>query len=138
MDGNAPSVLVIDDYELVGHLVTLLLGREGFSVHTAKTGAEGLRQLASRSPQLILLDDELAEMTGLEVFRRLRKAGFTAPVMVLHNRPSTSFDGVTIKPDAYLFKPFRPRELLLAVKPFLSRRPLMSAPLHSDQMVGSP
>src|SRR5215216_3768947 len=67
------TVLVIEDNRDILDAVRLLLEQEGFEVITAKDCSKALNYLAQQSPDLILTDLLMPEMTGLELIRRLRR-----------------------------------------------------------------
>ena len=67
------SILVIDDNEHVRQLLRDVLYMAGYQVHEAKTGEEGLKQLQSTSPCLVIVDMIMPDMDGTEVIRKLRQ-----------------------------------------------------------------
>jgi CheY-like chemotaxis protein len=66
-------VLVIEDNRDIRESVRLLLEQDGFEVITAKDCSEAFNYLAQQSPDLILTDLMMPEMTGLELIHRLRR-----------------------------------------------------------------
>jgi response regulator of citrate/malate metabolism len=105
------SVLVVDDDFMVARLHSQVVARQpGFRVAgVAHTGADALRAVAAVSPDLVLLDVYLPDMTGLEVLRRLREeAGPAVDVIVI----SAARDAETLRVALhggvfqYLVKPF--------------------------------
>ena len=68
------TILVVDDEEGIVQLARLYLDREGFRVHTARDGQEGLEAARRLKPDLIVLDLMMPRMDGWEVYRRLRTA----------------------------------------------------------------
>ncbi|WXH33062.1 Anaerobic nitric oxide reductase transcription regulator NorR [Myxococcus stipitatus] len=77
------AVLVVDDEESVRTFLSELLGGAGYQVRCASSGAQALEMLAGGSFDAVLLDVVMPEMSGLEVLRRYRGQGGTAPVVVL-------------------------------------------------------
>ena len=67
------TILVVDDEEGIVQLARLYLDREGFRVHTARDGQEGLEAARRLKPDLIVLDLMMPRVDGWEVCRRLRK-----------------------------------------------------------------
>src|ERR1700751_2318272 len=74
--------LVIDDEVQIRRLLRVVLESESYQVHEAETGQQGLMEIASRKPDVILLDLGLPDLEGFEVLRRLREWS-EAPVIVL-------------------------------------------------------
>ena len=69
------KILVIEDSpEFLGVLAEDVLPLHGYEVLTATTGREGLSKLSSESPDLVLLDLELPDMSGMEILRRVEEA----------------------------------------------------------------
>jgi two-component system cell cycle response regulator DivK len=66
------KVLVIEDNEQNLYLVTFILEKNGYAVHSARDGPEGVDLAVAVKPDLILLDIQLPEMDGYAVARRLR------------------------------------------------------------------
>ena len=85
-EGLSPrALLVVDDNEMNRDMLARRLRREGFTVHTAGSGAEALELVAARARafDLILLDVMMPEMNGLEVLERLRKTHSVAELPVI-------------------------------------------------------
>jgi signal transduction histidine kinase/DNA-binding response OmpR family regulator len=68
---SATRVLLVDDEEVTRYLVRQLLPRSVYDVREAKSGAEGLTQLLSERPDVVLLDLKMPEMTGFELLDRI-------------------------------------------------------------------
>jgi len=125
-----PVVLVVDDEPAVGDFLRLGLGYEGFHVHVATDGRQGLEMARRLLPDLVVLDIMLPELDGLEVLRRLRseRLGGTAggvPVLMLTAKDEVEdrVAGLNLGADDYLPKPFRFEELLARARALLRRRP---------------
>lgn len=121
----AARVLVVEDEPDIRDLVSFHLGREGFEVRTARTGAQGLRDVRARRPDLMVLDLMLPELDGLEVCRRLRQDPETAsiPVIMLTAKGDEAdrIVGLELGADDYVTKPFSPKELVARVRAVLRR-----------------
>lgn len=113
-------VLVVDDDPLVRDLLATFLDHEEFRVTTVADGAAGLRILADGHPDVMVCDVVLPDIDGLEVCRRAKADPRTAdtPVILLTGhfdsggRQAAEAAGC----DAYMTKPFRPLELLEAIR----------------------
>lgn len=121
-EGEAKTVLVVEDDENTSSLISLYLEREGFSPITADDGEMALAQAGKHNPDLVILDLMIPKVDGWEVCRRLRKNS-EVPVIMLTAR-SEEIDrvaGLTLGADDYVVKPFSPRELVARVKAVLRR-----------------
>lgn len=116
------KILVVDDDTNICELLRLYLTKEGYQVTTAGDGEEGLEKFNQIKPDMVLLDVMMPRMDGLEVCRRIRKAGNT-PVMMLTAKGET-FDkvlGLELGADDYVVKPFDAKEVVARVKAVLRR-----------------
>ncbi|HLQ20209.1 MAG TPA: response regulator transcription factor [Tabrizicola sp.] len=116
------KILVVDDDPGLRSLVGLALERAGFTVVTAADGQVALMQATREAPDLIVLDQGLPELDGLEVCRRIR-ARSEVPIVFLTARDD-ELDrvlGLELGADDYVTKPFSPRELVARVKAILKR-----------------
>ncbi len=68
----ALKILSIDDEPSITKLVSILLGTYGMKVITANSGKDGVELVRTESPDLVLLDMMMPEMSGLEVCRAIR------------------------------------------------------------------
>ena len=120
-----PYVVVIDDDEKITSLLRRSLAFEGYEVATAPNGREGLRLLAEREADLVILDVMMPQLDGWEVIRRLREAGVPTPVLMLTAKDDVRdrVKGLDLGADDYLVKPFALEELLARVRALLRRRP---------------
>ena len=110
------KILVVDDDANICELLRLYLTKEGYQVTVANDGEEGLEKFNAVKPDMVLLDVMMPRMDGLEVCRRIRKAGNT-PVMMLTAKGET-FDkvlGLELGADDYMVKPFDFRELIAVI-----------------------
>ncbi len=113
---------MVDDDPLIRDSLSYSLAREGYQVHTAATGREGLRQARLNRPDLAILDLGLPDMDGLEVCRVLQ-AEMDLPTIRLTGR-SQEIDkimGLRLGADDYVTKPFSTSELLARVQAVLRR-----------------
>jgi two-component system response regulator MprA len=117
-------VLVVDDEPDVRRTLERALVLNGYTVALAVDGEDALRQLATESPDALLLDVQIPAPDGLEVCRRLRAAGDHTPVLLLTVRDDVDdvVAGLDAGADDYVSKPFELRELLARVRALLRRR----------------
>jgi CheY-like chemotaxis protein len=123
-----PLVLVADDDPDILLLMTLTLERDGYDVVAAKDGLSALDAAVERLPHLVLLDLMMPGLDGYEVTRRLRTKPITkdVPIVIVtaaaeeHQAARALEAGA----NAYMKKPFSPRELLAKTAALiLERRP---------------
>jgi two-component system KDP operon response regulator KdpE len=112
-----PVVVLIEDELQIRRFLRATLAGQGYRLFEAATGADGLIEVASRQPDVVIIDLGLPDMDGLEVIRRLRE--WTAvPVIVLSARGGER-DKVTALDagaDDYVSKPFGADELLARIR----------------------
>lgn len=123
--GAAPLILVADDDQSCRKLVTTLLRRIGFETIEAKTGRETLESARRRTPNVVLLDVNLPDVSGYEVCHELRDDfGQELAVIFLSGQRTTASDrvaGLLVGADDYIVKPFNDDELLARVRAALRR-----------------
>ena len=68
-----PKLLIVDDESDIREFARNFFKKRGIDVLTSSSGREALELIAQNSPQLVLLDVRMEEMTGIEVLRELRK-----------------------------------------------------------------
>jgi two-component system, OmpR family, response regulator RegX3 len=115
-------ILVIEDEESFRDALQFMLSREGFDVTLAPNGAEGMKLFDSVSPDLVLLDLMLPEVSGTEVCKYIRTKAKT-PVIMLTAK-DTEVDkvvGLELGADDYVTKPFSTPELLARIRAVLRR-----------------
>ena len=112
-----PVALIVDDEPQIRRLLRVVLEGENYQVHEAENGHQGLIQIASRRPAIILLDLGLPDMEGLEVLKRLREWS-EAPVLVLSVRDDEESKVAALDSGAedYVTKPFSTPELLARLR----------------------
>jgi two-component system alkaline phosphatase synthesis response regulator PhoP len=123
--GPRTAVMVVEDDADVRELLRYNLEHEGFAVEQAADGAEALRLIERRVPELMILDLMLPGMPGLDLCRKLRNTPATAtmPILILTAK-GEEVDrvlGLELGADDYVVKPFSPRELVARIKGLLRR-----------------
>jgi two-component system response regulator RegX3 len=115
-------ILIIDDDAVVQQVARASLERDGYIVHCAGDGGEGLSLSAARSPALIVLDLGLPDVEGETVLQEVRRRS-QVPIIVLSakGRMEERVKGLGLGADDYLPKPFSPLELVARVKALLRR-----------------
>src|SRR5436190_9745759 len=110
------QVLVVDDDPDIRRLLANLRSRQGYGVHVAADAAEGLRLVGSAAPDIVLLDLNLPDMSGLEILRSIRDAAEMICVIVITGEHSVERAVAALKQgaDNFVTKPID-LEVLLAL-----------------------
>jgi len=120
-----PLILVVEDEPALATLLRYNLEKEGFSVAEAHDGEEALLQLSERTPDAVLLDWMLPQVSGLEICRRIRRTPQwrTLPVIMLtaKGEEADRVRGLEGGADDYVVKPFGVTELVARLKAVLRR-----------------
>jgi two-component system alkaline phosphatase synthesis response regulator PhoP len=115
-----PRVLVVEDERDVAELIRYNLGKEGYDVVVAPTGADALEEARAIRPDVVLLDIMVPQLNGWEVCRRLKHDAETRsiPVIMVTGRVEEGDKvlGFEMGADDYVTKPFSPRELLARIR----------------------
>jgi CheY-like chemotaxis protein len=123
-------VLVVDDDEVIRHLIAVNLRLEGFDVATAVDGQDCLDKVLAIEPDVITLDVMMPRLDGWETAIQLRKAPDTARIkVVLITARAQEEDiarGSSVGADAYLTKPFDPGEMIRVVRELAGAPPASS------------
>ena len=115
-----------------------ILTQAGFSVKEAATGQEALRLAYELRPELVLLDVNLPDFSGLEVCQRLKRNPATSGIIVLHltassTSPSNMVDGLNCGADSYLTEPIEPAVLVATIRALLRARQAEEALRRSNE-----
>lgn len=121
------TILIIEDEESILDILAYALRKEGFHVHGAATGQEGLRLFDGMAPDLVILDLMLPDMTGFDICKKLTAIS-NVPILMLTARDDIvdKVIGLELGADDYMTKPFDVREVIARVKVLLRRRDLVS------------
>ncbi len=119
------NLVIIEDEEHIAELIRYNFEENGYIVHVANNGKDGLALVQEVMPDVTLLDIMIPELDGIEVCRRLKQNEKTRdlPVIMLTAKGSEMDKvlGLEIGADDYLTKPFSVRELLARAKAVLRR-----------------
>jgi two-component system phosphate regulon response regulator PhoB/two-component system alkaline phosphatase synthesis response regulator PhoP len=119
-------IAVVDDEPDIVELVSLHLTNAGYTVHGFNDAAGFFRFIATKRPDLIILDLMLPDDDGIEITKRLKKENEFSdiPIIILSakDEESDKIVGLELGAEDYITKPFSPRELVVRAKKILSRR----------------
>ena len=119
-------IIIAEDDEIVSEVVREALTKAGHVVGVVDNGADAVRAIKVKQPDLVILDCNMPELSGLMVLREIRTALalYDTPVLVLTGRQSQrdvelAFNQGT---DDYMKKPFDSEELVFRVEELLDNR----------------
>jgi CheY-like chemotaxis protein len=118
---GAEGVLVVDDNPAVAAITSKVLERAGYRVEVCPSGADALARV-SRDPEsvsLVLTDQTMPGMQGLELAQALANAGYRMPVMLLSGRAHEFAHVQQVNVSQVLNKPVMPSDLLHCVREVL-------------------
>ena len=133
---SRPLVLVVDDERRLTDLLRLELELEGYEVDIADDGASGLiRSRSEPTPDLIILDWNLPDFTGIDICQRIRAGGVHTPILMLtgHDEVNDRVTALDAGVDDYLIKPFSIDELMARLRAMHRRAETFSGRNDSDQ-----
>jgi DNA-binding NtrC family response regulator len=110
-----PKVLIVDDEVSILDTLRILLKREGFDVHTAVGGEQGLQLLGDVGPDFVLTDIRMPGVGGIEILNAARQLDPTLPVILMTAQASlqSAIQAVNQGAFHYIQKPFSNDELLV-------------------------
>jgi two-component system OmpR family response regulator len=135
-DGAALRALVVDDEPDLAEVLTTMLVRAGWHARSAGDGASAVALAAQFSPDVVVLDVNLPDITGFEVLRRLRAVNPAVCVLFLTARDAVEdrVAGITAGGDDYVTKPFSMEEVLARLRG-LARRAGITQPTENHLIV---
>lgn len=135
------KILIVEDDDSILEILVEALQSEGYEVDKATSAAEAMARLKSFKPHLVLTDNDMPEITGIEMLRELRHQKNYVNVIFVSGRTDTGFvvEALRAGADDYIRKPFRINELLARVESALRvndlHRELLEANLKLQDMV---
>ncbi len=136
-----PKILLIDDDPAFILMLKAFLQRQEYEVETAFTAIEGLNQVKSSHPDLILTDFRLPDKDGLELLKQIKIISAETPVILMTTYADIQTAVKAIKMGAleYLTKPINPDETLLLVRSALHKKeqlPLTEVSANAEYVHG--
>lgn len=117
------KILIADDEPNIVVAIEFLLQQSGFEVVVARNGDEALELIATRLPDLVLLDVMMPKKNGYEVCTRIRERADWRHIKVVmlsaKGRDAEVNKGLSMGADMYVTKPFSTRELMARIKSLL-------------------
>jgi DNA-binding NtrC family response regulator len=124
---NDRTILVVDDQEPHRELMRDALTAQGYVVETAAAGDEALERIQQHRFDLVLTDQLMPGISGIELMRELRTRRPELPVVIVtaHGTVDTAVNAMKAGATDYIQKPFTPEELLIVVRRVLERQDLV-------------
>ncbi|MDY6825372.1 MAG: sigma-54 dependent transcriptional regulator [Thermodesulfobacteriota bacterium] len=134
MHENSSHILVVDDEANMRHMLSTMLGKEGYVVDTTEDGQQALASLNTGgiAYDFILCDIKMPNMDGLEFLKNAREAApdTTVIMMSAYGTIETAVEAMKLGAYDYISKPFKSDEVLLTLKKAAEREKLKSENLR--------
>jgi two-component system KDP operon response regulator KdpE len=127
VEENRPMLLIEDEPQM-RRFLRITLQAQGYRLIESGTGEEGLKQAATRNPDIVLLDIGLPDIDGIEVTKRLREWN-EVPIIIISAREQEEdkIRALDAGADDYLTKPFGAGELLARIRVALRHRVMLQS-----------
>jgi two-component system nitrogen regulation response regulator GlnG len=147
-DTAAPTILVIDDDTEVRYSLNRVLSSQHYRVQEAASGDEGVAAVKKQAPDVVLLDNRMGGMSGLETLQHIRSANPKQLVifMTAFGTAQTAIEAMKFGAYDYVVKPFDPTKLLAMVDSALRTQadsrsaagyqPVVNTEEHKEGIVG--
>ncbi|MGJ5673410.1 MAG: response regulator [Nostochopsis sp.] len=125
------KILIVEDDELVAHVLAAVLTNYNYAVEAASNGQAAWDLIQTYDYDLILLDVILPEIDGITLCRQIRSRGLQMPILLLTGCDSSHEKaiGLDAGADDYLVKPFDEEELVARIRALLRRGSVVSQPV---------
>lgn len=117
------NILIAEDEDILRKMMELRLTKEGYSVKAVANGQEALQHLSEHTPDLVITDIHMPNVSGLEVVGWMKQqSNRTTPVIVLSalGQEHVVMDAFSLGADDYITKPFSLNELVVRVKKLMN------------------
>jgi DNA-binding NtrC family response regulator len=130
-----PIILLIEDDHSTAAALEKVLQADGYAVHVANRGDEGLDRARSEPYDLVVTDLKLPGLGGLDLIARLHAAKPRLPIVMMtaHGTTETAIEAMKLGACDYLVKPFEVDELLDLAASSVTRSRMMSEPVDMGE-----
>jgi two-component system nitrogen regulation response regulator GlnG len=144
-----PQILVVDDDTEVRYSLNRVLSSRNFKVLEAASGEEGVAAVKRQPPDVVLLDNRMTGMTGLETLQHIRAANPKQLVILMtaYGTAQTAIEAMKFGAFDYVVKPFDPAKVIALVESALSTQadirsaggvqPVINSEDHKEGIVGT-
>ena len=117
------NILIIDDEENLTYFMKEGLEQKGYNVQISHSISEGRASLKKYFPELLILDLNLPDGHGLDLYRELKTNGETIPTIIItaHSSIQSAIDAMKLGADDYISKPFDLKELTVLIESMFER-----------------
>lgn len=131
------KVLLVEDEQTLAMIIKNTLEGQGFLIHTAADGEEGLHLFFDLRPDVLVADVMMPRMDGFEMVRRIRQTDRHTPVLFLTARSAVNdvVEGFELGANDYLKKPFGMQELIVRIKALMGRACTYTPSAESEQIL---
>jgi response regulator RpfG family c-di-GMP phosphodiesterase len=118
-EGSGELILVVDDLKDMRSMISTLLKKNSYNVHTAINGVDALEKIKRKKPDLIVTDWMMPKMSGVELINKIKSdeklAGIPTVLLTAKSDEESKSIGIEIGADGYVGKPFSEIELISVV-----------------------
>ena len=131
-------VLVVEDEPTLARIIKDALEANGFRVSLACDGEKGLEAFAKISPDIVVADIMMPQLSGLDMVRRIRQTDSRTPILFLTAKSTVDdvVEGFHAGGNDYLKKPFGMKELMVRIQALTGRLSAPSAPQKGKARIG--
>jgi len=123
---SKPVILIIEDDPAIQELLFHTMSREGWQMHQALSGEDGLKALKTKSVNCILLDIMLPGMDGLKIIKKIKEIENCKNIPVImttaKGEETDIVTGLELGADDYVVKPYSPKVLIARIRAALRRQ----------------
>jgi len=123
MNPDHKTILACDDEPLILEIIEYVVTGQNFNLITADNGKDALRLAREAKPDLIMLDDNMPELTGFEVCKILKNDDITKDIIVVMFTANTQASDLEraklYGANGFIKKPFSPKDLKLKLQDLL-------------------
>ena len=99
---GTPLALIVDDDDDMREFVTMTVKLEGFVTHAVKSAADAIAYLADDPADLLITDQRMPDLTGLEIASTLREQGYSSPIVLfsayMDNKLAQACERLDVRP----------------------------------------
>jgi len=112
------KIFILDDDELILSMLSRVLKKEGYEIHTESKTRDVVEKIKSVAPDVVLLDIRLPKRSGIEILRDIKEEGLSAEVIMLtaDDTAETAVKAMKLGAVDYLTKPFNTEEVKIVIQ----------------------